>query len=143
MSSARHWWFPQAHPSGRRMTVRHNSRGHGFTIDSIGVARDMLGGDGLSTRDAARIAEALNEAYALGIERGRLEAPPPDAPGPSLEWNVHWTDAQGQHRRFVTHAPDIESAAWSAARSIGTLDRVREGRITSVALAAGQQEPLT
>jgi hypothetical protein len=67
---------------------------------------------------------------------------PPVTPtqhGPALEWVVRWTDSGGQHRRFVTHAPDIEIAAWAAARSIGTLRNVSEGRITSVSLAEGQE----
>lgn len=64
----------------------------------------------------------------------------PTSAGPLLEWVVRWTDGS-QHRRLVTHAPDIEVAAWSASRSlgIGTLDQVTPARILSITLAEGGQ----
>lgn len=66
---ADHWWYVQRHPSGASFCVRHTSRGpHSFTVDKIGVSQDMLGGNGIPRYEAEHIANALNEAYALGVQ---------------------------------------------------------------------------
>lgn len=70
-SLADHWWFAQRHPDGEHFCVRHTARGPGsYTVDSAGVSTALLGKSGLTRKDAEAIAQALNEAYQLGKDKG-------------------------------------------------------------------------